>query len=163
MLAFLTDAERLLVAETELANLRSLDEDGLLALHDRVRRQRTKYQGNYRRQASAQVPAQGGRGFSYAKNTQARAKAEVFEIALYRVSRQVGLAAQRSADELRAERLEAAQIARAGSPPPVPAASGRSAGAQRVPAARKTTGDLKRDKSSQAQGARRQAKRDSRS
>ena len=162
MLAGLTDAERLLVAETEPDKLRALDEDELLALHDRVRRQRSKYLKNYRRQASAHVPAQGGRGFSFAKNEQARSKAELFEIVLSRVSRQVGLAARQAAEQLRRERLEAARTPGTRGAQRVPNVNDQKTGAQRVPRARKTTGDLMRDKSSQAQGARRQAKRDSR-
>ena len=56
LLAVLNDSERLLVAETESAALAPLDEDAVAALHDRVRRARNKYVGQYRRGASARVP-----------------------------------------------------------------------------------------------------------
>ena len=61
LLAVLTDAERMLVAETEPGALAALDEDETVALHMRVRRARVKYVGQYRRAAAARVPEQGGR------------------------------------------------------------------------------------------------------
>ena len=39
----LTEKERTLVAETQPARLRELDEDGLVELHTRVRRARNKF------------------------------------------------------------------------------------------------------------------------
>src|SRR5690349_14095020 len=83
----LTEAERLLLAQTEPSSLSELDEDDLLDLHDRVRRARTKYSKLYRRSAGARVAEVGGRGKSYDQNQRARDKAEVFEFALSRVSR----------------------------------------------------------------------------
>ena len=109
LLNSLTDAERLLVAETERDALKSLDEDELLDLHQRIRRARTKYVKNYRRAASAAVEQRGGRGFSYPKNQRDRDKAELFELSLARVSREVAAAANRAAAALKAERLEAAR------------------------------------------------------
>ena len=158
----MTDAERRLVAETESASMAALDEDELLELHGRIRRARGKYVKSYRRSASAQVGTRSSRGTAYAENQRHRDKAEVFETSLARVSRQVG------------------KVGRAGSS----GAEGRAVGCRpwqhrrtrhgqggfrhgcrpTVPkrAATKTTGGLKKDASSRAQGARRQAKRDAR-
>ena len=86
----MTDAERRLVAETEPAAMATLDEDELLELHSRIRRARSKYVKNYRRAASARVGARSSRGTAYAENQRDRDKAEVFELSLARVSRQVG-------------------------------------------------------------------------
>ena len=161
LLNSLTDAERMLVAETERDVLKGLDEDELLDLHQRIRRVRTKYVKNYRRSASAAVAQAGGRGMSYAKNQRDRDKAELFESVLARVSREVAVAANRASMQLRSERIEAARSAKAGGPAmstvakPTVEAAGR-------PRATKTTGGLKKDASTQAQGARRQAKRDAR-
>ena len=158
----LTEPEWLLVQEAEPAELAKLDEDELLALHSRVQRARSKYVKLYRRGASASVSDRGGRGFSYAKNQRARDKAEVFETVLARVSKQVGIAAGKASAELRAERLAEARAGKGSGP----GTSASSAGAASTPskrrAATKTTGGVKRDASSQAKGARRQAARDSR-
>ena len=159
----MTEAERRLVSETEREALVELDEDALLALHSRVRRARTKYVKNYRRAASARVVVSGSRGVAYPKNQRDRDKAEVFELALSRVSRQVEVMAKRAAAELRAERLQAARAARA-TPGLAPASAPDPVEdkADVRPRATKTTGGLKRDASTRAMGARRQAKRDSR-
>jgi hypothetical protein len=159
----MTKTERRLVSETERAALVELDEDALLELHGRVRRARTKYLKNYRRAASARVLESGSRGDAYPKNQRDRDKAEVFELALARVSRQVEVMAKRAAAELRAERLQAARAAKATpglpSAPAPDSVEDKSAVRSR---AVKTTGGLKRDASTRAMGARRQAKRDSR-
>ena len=55
LLAVLNDAERLLVAQTERAELAALDEDAAIDLEARIRRARNKYVGQYRRAASARV------------------------------------------------------------------------------------------------------------
>ncbi len=94
LLGSLTEAEWLLVQESEPDALAELDEDELLALHGRVQRARTKYVKVYRRGASAAVAERGGRGLSHAKNQRARDKAEIFETVLARVSRRVGVVAQ---------------------------------------------------------------------
>lgn len=172
LLARLTDSERLLVAETGKAELAALDEDGLVALHARVRRQRDKYVGQYRRGASARVSAAGGRGKGFAQNQLARDKAEAFEIALGQVSAALAKAARASAAALKAERLAAAA---AGTSAPRKATSTTAkraaAPARKAPAApsRTTSGSkrpapskAKKNASTLAQGARRQAKRDSR-
>jgi hypothetical protein len=157
----MTEAERRIIAETEREALRELDEDALLDLHTRIRRARTKYVKLYRREASARVSELGGRGTAAPKNQRNRDKAEIFELALARISHRVGVVAKEAADRLRKERLEAARRVRKapelGRPEPIrrDGTTGR-----RVPQA-KTTGGLKKDASTRALGARRQAKRDS--
>lgn len=157
----MTDAERRLVAETESAAITALDEDELLELHTRVRRARSKYVKNYRRSAGARVGARSSRGTAYAENQRQRDKAEVFELSLARVSRQVGKVAAQAAAELKAERLAAAR----GDAAPATRSSTSSKATAKPStkrAATKTTGGVKKDASSRAQGARRQAKRDAR-
>ncbi|MBO0828387.1 MAG: hypothetical protein J2P24_11460 [Streptosporangiales bacterium] len=166
LLAVLNDTERLMVAETESANLAELDEDAAIELETRIRRARNKYVGQYRRAASARVAAHGARGSARPENTRARTKAEAFEAALARVSRRVAVLARRAASELRAERLAAARAAKRA------VASGRTApaGEPRPPdtgaptedeAADRPAMNRKRRASTRAQTARRQAKRDS--
>jgi hypothetical protein len=159
----LTEAEGLLVRETEPEALAGLDEDELLELHVRVRRARTKYAKLYRRAAAAAVDDRGGRGASYARNQRNRDKAEVFELALARVSKEVSVVARKAAADLRAERIAAARADR-GSGPTADAAGGAGATAKESARRRttKTTGGVKKDASSQAKGARRQAARDAR-
>ena len=160
LLNSLTEAERNLVAETEREALLSLDEDELLALHDRVRRARTKHVKLYRRQASARVERSGGRGLAYGKNQRNRDKAEVFEVALARVSRRVDKVAREAAADLRAERLAAARSG--GKGPDKGAPPDETKPAPKRPRTTKTTGGVKKDASTRSMGARRQAKRDSR-
>ena len=159
----MTAAERRLVAETSRDAMVGLDEEELLALHSRIRRARSKYVSKYRRNASRAVVKRGGRGFSYPKNQRDRDKAEVFEVALASVSKQVGAHATRAAAELKATRLAAARSD--GSGPRKVAARSASLdkpAASRPRGAKKTTGGVKKDASTRAAGARRQAKRDSR-
>jgi hypothetical protein len=169
LLAVLNDAERLLVAETERAELAALDEDAAIELEARIRRARNKYVGQYRRAASAAVPEHGGRGRARPENKQAAMKAEAFEEALSRVSRRVATLARQAAAELRTERLTAARAAKQGRGPrgraaapgtsrKGPTVSGQPTGdrALRSPASEKQRA------STLAAGARRQAKRDSR-
>jgi hypothetical protein len=159
-----------LLRETEPARMGELDEDALLDLHGRVRRARTKYVKLYRRQASARVADTGGRGAARPMNRRNADKAEVFEVALARVSKQVDVVARRAAAQLKSERLAAVRAAskapattdgRRGARGKATAAAG-AASTGRTRAATKTTGGLKRDASSRAAGARRQAARDSR-
>ncbi|WP_322921932.1 hypothetical protein [Nocardioides renjunii] len=163
LLSSLTEKEAALVREADPAGLLDLDEDQLLELHDRVRRERTKHLKVYRRGASAAVADVGGRGKAYDRNQRARAKAEVFESVLAQVSRQVSAAARNAAQELRAERIAEARSTTGGGPPRP--ASARDGGTP-VPSTRRrttrTTGGLKKDASSRAQGARRQVARDAR-
>ena len=159
----LTEAEKLLVDETSREAMGELDEDQLLDLLTRVRRARTKYVKLYRRRGSAQVPESGGRGFAHPINQRNRDKAEVFERALARVSRRVQVVAKQAADDLKAERLEAARSGSGSGPGPSDSGVAEPVpgkGKTRVFA--KTTGGLKKDASTRAAGARRQGKRDSR-
>lgn len=181
LLAALNDAERLLVAETETAALALLDEDAVGELHGRVRRARNKYSGQYRRGASARVSKLGARGQARPKNTTAALKAEAFEEALSRVSRRLGVLAQRSAAELRQERLEMARAAKQGGTGAKKAAPAKASAARRgtakKPASRTRrtvtaapSGDRalrspareNKRAGTTAKGVRRQAKRDSR-
>ena len=141
----------------------ALTEDAVLALHKRIRRARNKYVTNYRRQGSVGVKKHGGRGKSRPKNMHAAQKAEVFEDALARVSTQLAELAGQAAERLKQARLAAAANP-AGSTGPASAGSTEStAGGDGLARAHeKTTGELKRDASSKAAGARRQAKRDAR-
>jgi len=169
LLAVLNDAERLLVAETERAELAALDEDAAIELGTRVRRARNKYVSQYRRGASAAVAEHGGRGKAGPENKRSAMKAEAFEEALSRVSRRVAALARQAAAALRAERLAAARAARQGRGPdagaPVPAAGGLGSTVTGEPIgdrALRSPASAKRRASTRATGARQQAKRDSR-
>ncbi len=193
LLAVLSDSERLLVSQTETAHLAELDEDAAVELQGRIRSARNKYSGLYRRDASAQVAAKGGRGKARPENARARMKAEAFEDALSRISRRVASLARQSAIQLRTERISAARAARGTPVLAAGTAAGRSrsaraakvatgkaatvrAGATAAGTAKRgtamqgsaavkgvrTPASQKRRASTQATGARRQAKRDSR-
>jgi hypothetical protein len=157
----LTEAELGIARSTEPEALAELDEDALLELHDRVRRARKKYLGQYRRQAAARVEDVGGRGKAYAQNQRARDKAEVFETALARVSTALAKAARRAAAELKAERLAAARSA-IPAPRSAPQAEAVAATSAEPRPPRKSSGRVKRDASDIAVGKRNQARRDSR-
>jgi hypothetical protein len=169
LLAALNDAERLLVAQTERAELTALDEDGAIELEARIRRARNKYVGQYRRGASARVAEHGARGQAAPQNQLAALKAEAFEEALARVSRRVAALARQSAAELRAERLAAARAAKQAHGPSVQGAV-PAVGRQGPAVTEGRLGDRalhspnakKRVASTRAAGARQQAKRDSR-
>jgi hypothetical protein len=109
LFAMLTETEKRLLLDTEPSALRDLDEDDLVTLHDRVRRARNKYSKLYRRRARERVAEDATRGRAHAVNVRTARKAEVFEDALARVSRQLARAAAAAASELKAERLQAAQ------------------------------------------------------
>ena len=169
LLAVLNDAERLLVAQTERAELAALDEDAAIDLEARIRRARNKYVGQYRRAASARVSEHGARGTARPENKRAAMKAEAFEEALARVSGRVATLARQAAAALRAERLAAARAARDGRGPGTPQAE-PAAGRKGPTVTAEPTGDRalrsprteKQRASTLAAGARRQAKRDSR-
>jgi hypothetical protein len=107
--AMLTETEKQFLLATEAAALRDLDEDDLATLHDRVRRARNKYSTLYRRRASARVTKDATRGRAHDVNARTARKAELFEDALARVSRQLARAAAATAREMRTERLAAAR------------------------------------------------------
>jgi hypothetical protein len=164
LLNSLTDIERALIRETEPAQVIDLDEDGLVALHARIRRARDNYVKVYRREASAKVAEVGGRGKARPKNTRNAQKSEVFEDALARVSRYLATAARHSAAELKSERLAAVRRER-NTTPPRPSRRPQSVQAKpqrpnRTPSSAPAV--RKRQASTLAAGARRQARRDSR-
>ncbi len=169
VLAMMTESEKLLLWETEASHLSTLDEDAVVELHTRVRRARTKYTKLYRRRASAQVTRDAARYAASKKSRPAAQKAEVFEDALARVSRRLATLARASANEIRAERLATArgQMAETVS---TKKATKRSKAAPATTrsvtkdgrAAVQSPARKKRQASTLAAGARRQAKRDSR-
>lgn len=122
----LPERDRLLLAETAAAAMQGLSEDELMDLHRRVRKQRNTYVSVYRRKAAKKVKEEGGRGSAGPKSRRRADRAEAFEDALSRVSRQLAVAARASANQLRAERIAAARATQA-------------APSARRPAARKTT------------------------
>lgn len=163
LLSSLTEKEYLLIRQTAPDAIADLDEDALIDLHDKVRRARKKYVTLYRRRGAAKVTAKGGRGAARSANERNGAKAEIFEDALARVSRQLSVAARRSARDLKQERLARAR----GDVPPAAAkktSTRKAKGAARVRVAetRKSPARKRRDAGTLAKGARRQAMRDSR-
>jgi hypothetical protein len=162
LLAALNDAERQLVAETERPALDRLDEDDTLALHVRVRSARNKYVGQYRRTASARVAELGARGVAAPKNRRAALKAEAFEEALARVSRRLSTLANRSAAELRRDRLAAARAERGSGPASAAADAPTASGLPPAPRRRPSVASRNQLADSRAQGSRRQAKADRR-
>jgi hypothetical protein len=111
-LGSLTKAQGDLIRETEPARLADLDEDALLHLHARVRRGRSKYVGLYRRQGAARVAAKGARGKAASCNRINAERAEVFELALARVSKRIDVVARAAAAELPVRRRPQAGQAR---------------------------------------------------
>lgn len=167
--AVLTEAERLMVGETDRDALNRLDEDGAIELETRIRRARNKYVGQYRRSASAAVAEHGGRGKARPRNARALAKAEAFERSLSSVSHRVSVLASKSAAQLRTERLAAAKAGQQqddwpGTGQRVPAQ--RRKGPEMTPEptgerALRNPASEKQRAGNRAGGARRQAKRDS--
>jgi hypothetical protein len=158
----LNEREKALLRDAEARELDALDEDGLLALHDRIRRARNKYSKLYRRRAGDTVQRDATRAGAHAQHARTAAKAEAFEDALARVSRHLARAARASAAELKAERLAAArkQAVPARSPSSRKRAAAKPRGGAKVK--RKTPASKKARASSRATTARRQAKRDAR-
>ena len=166
-LSSLSESERDLVVATEPSTLRTLDEDALIALHQRVRGARNKYVQLHRREVADQVSVKGARGMANIAPRRSASKAEVFEEVLARVSTALARSARQSAAELRAERLAAARDASSSgsarrstatgatkkTPSNTPTAARSRA---RRPVERKTVA------AAQADGARRQAKSDAR-
>lgn len=157
----LPSKDRDLLREVEPKRMAELDEDELLALHKRIRRARNKNVKNYRRGGAAGVSDKGGRGKSKKENTRSRDRAEAFEDALAQVSERLAVLAAASAEALKKERLAAARAGKSAGPQAdLPDASVGSS--QKARGAAKTTGGIKKDASSRATGARRQAAKDSR-
>lgn len=151
-----------LIRELEPDRLQDLTEDELLALHKRVRRARNKHTTNYRRGAAKKVGKAGGRGAAHSSSDKARARAFVFEEALGIISDELAAKAHAEAEALRDERLERARSGRSSGPDISVGSSRRTTSKGRTVPHSKTTGGIKRDASSSAQGSRRQAKKDAR-
>lgn len=166
---FSADEQTLLVA-TEPARLALMSEDEIGEALLLVRRARNKYSKLHRRQASATVSEVGRRASTQSQNLRTLRKAEIFEDALARVSRAYAAAAKAAATQLKSERLALAKAATTPAPAAPKAAkstakpgqtkSTTAAGRGVVPAS--ATASPARRGSSKAQGAKRQAKRDSR-
>ena len=159
----LSEDEYVLIRETKKSQMSGLDQDKLIKLHTRVRRARNKHVKLYRQEGAAKVADKGARGAGKAANVRNADKAEAFEAALSRVSRQLATAARVSARELKDERL-----ARARSDAPSFSELGDSdgkvgsSGKARVDATRESPGRKKYEASTIAAGARKQAKKDKR-
>ncbi|MEV0547347.1 hypothetical protein AB0H98_11030 [Nocardia salmonicida] len=163
LLNSLSEDEYVLVRSTKKAHMVELDEEALIRLHTRVRRARNKFVKLYRQSGAAKVEAKGARGAGKSANTRNAGKAEVFESALGRVSRQLAKSSKRTARKLKAERLARARKD-APSFSDIDTGDGkvRSAGKTRTDATRESSGRKKYEASSIAAGARRQAKKDGR-
>lgn len=151
-----------LIREVEPERMAKLDEEELLALHKRVRKARNKHVGNYRRRGAKRVSEIGGRGAARPGNKKSLLRAEAFEEALSLVSDRLAEIAHEEAEALKAERLARAQPNRWSGPGGDGFSEGATTGSGRQRTHTKTTGGRKRDASSRAKGAKRQAKRDSR-
>lgn len=151
-----------LMREIEPERMAQLDEDELLALHRRIRRARNKHTTNYRRKAARTVEEERARGAAKPKGAKDRLRAEAFEEALSRVSDRLAVVAHEQAEQLKQERLAMAREGRWTGPESLNSSPGAVTEQGRGREHQKTTGGKKRDASSIAQGARRQAKRDSR-
>lgn len=158
----LKQSERDLVREIEPARISELDEEELLSLHKRVRRARNKHVSNYRRRGAREVEAHGGRGAAAPYGAKKRLRAEAFEEALARVSERLAVVAHEQAEALKRERLARAQAGRGTGPATSASSAGAVSDAGRQVGHQQSTGGKKRDASSRAQGAKRQAKRDGR-
>lgn len=156
----LTVRERELMMETHRDHLRTLSEDDLASLLVRVRKARDKFVQLHRREVAQHVDEAGARGVASKPPRRSASKAELFEDALARVSSALAKAARESAKALRAERLAMA----AGQPVPGSEPTPRAEPAVKAgrPKATRTPATQKEMASHRAQGARRQAKRDSR-
>jgi hypothetical protein len=143
LFAMLTETEKQLVLDTEPRALRNLDEDDLVTLHERTRRARNKYSKLYRRRARARVTKDATRGRAHDVNVRTARKAELFEDALARVSRQLARAAAATARQLKAERLKAAgrgaRRPRAAAGPAVPNVSSTGHEQRRTPARKRAS------------------------
>ncbi len=170
-LALFSDGEQTLLVATEPARLALMSEDELGDALLLVRRARNKYTKLHRRQGGATVAEVGRRAATQSQNLRTLRKAEIFEDALARVSRAYANAAKAAAAQLKSERLALAAAATAAPKAPArtapkstakaSAAKGRTAAGRGVVPAAATKSPSRRG-SSAAQGAKRQAKRDSR-
>lgn len=156
----LKDRDRDLLRELEPARIAELDEDGLLALHKRVRRARNKHVTSYRRKAADRVVETGARGQAYQKGGKSRMRAEAFEEALAIVSERIAVVAHDHAERLKEERLARARSGGSAGPGTGTGRGGKVAGPGVAREHEQTSGGTKRDASTRATGARRQARKD---
>jgi hypothetical protein len=157
----LTASERDALRAVKPKRLRKLDEDELVELHRRVRRARNKYAKLHRRRAASEVRRHKSRAVATKSQRRTAACAEAFEDALATVSDRLAKVARARAEELRAERLEAAGK--------IPSTSRRSrrraarstdtSGADREHRQRRTPVRKRRSASSRAANRRHHAKR----
>lgn len=169
---YLSASEVELLLDAEPRRLNILDEDQLGDLHQRIRRAGRKYRILHRRQAAAQVPKDRGRAQASTKNVRTAVKAEAFEDALARVSSALAKAARASARELKVERLAMASSSptKKTTKRPAKKTANKTTGKAKTSRSRargsvgstKTVPKTNKKASSQAMGARRQAKRDTR-
>jgi phytoene dehydrogenase-like protein len=161
----LSEKDKQLVLETEPKKLAKLDEDELIELHARVRRARNRHTKLYRQQAAGKVKSNRRRAGASASQARDRARAEVLEDALARVSRRLAAAARASADALKTERLAAAKGAKAkptsGAKAPAKKKS-KPAGTAKANKKRRTPASEKKRASAKGSTKRTQAKRDGR-
>lgn len=167
----LSEKDKQLVLDTEVRALRKLDEEALLALHARVRRARNKHTKLYRQGAAGKVQAKGARANASKAHARDRARAEVLEEALARVSRRLAAVAHTTAEELKATRVAAArkQAKAKRAAKEQAKAKARKAAAKKKPTpkaaprkSKQTPVAKKARAGSKASGKRRQAKRDRR-
>ena len=119
----------------------------------------------YRQTGAQRVGMKGARGHARPGNAANGAKAEVFELALARVSARLEVVARAAAGELKNERLAAAAAVRSSTGPGTTKGAGGADGSAKASTRRratKTTGGLKRDASTKSKGKSRQAKKDAR-
>jgi hypothetical protein len=159
----LNDTEQELIRSTEQRSMHRLDEDELTELHDRIRRARNKYSKLYRRRASEQVTSDRSRRRAHDAHAKAARKAEGFEDALARVSSRLADVAADAAEQLRAERLAAAQRTPT-RVPSQPGGSKRSSSTGRAGSdSKRTPASEKKRSSTKASNQRRQVASDRRS
>jgi hypothetical protein len=159
--SMLNDTEQALLRAVQPRELKRLDEDALVELHDRIRRARTKYSKLYRRRAGDRVTTDRSRSRASAANAKAARKAEGFEDALAKVSDRLAQVAAAAAEELKNERLAAArrQPAPATTPKPTKGTGSSTSAANR----KRTPASKKQRASTKASNKRNQAARDRRS
>jgi hypothetical protein len=160
--SMLNETEQALMRAVEPRELKRLDEDELVELHDRIRRARNKYSKLYRRRAGERVTTDRSRSRASAANAKAARKAEGFEDALAKVSHRLAQVAAAAAEELKNERLAAARrtpARPAGTTEPGRATGGANAGKKST----RTPASEKQRASTKASNKRTQAARDRRS
>ncbi|TQF74058.1 hypothetical protein FK531_05210 [Rhodococcus spelaei] len=161
LLKSLSEKDIQLVLETKRDQLAGLDEVALIDLHARVRKARNKHSTLYRREAAGAVTDKASRGAARRTTTRNAARTEIFEDALARVSRRLGVVAKASAAELKRARLA---LARKDAPSVAEdrfdSAAGNLPAALNEKSKKQSAGRKKREASDISAGVQRQAKRD---